>query len=251
MKAIKLILPFLAGILVISGCNRRASLPEPDNGYTITGTVVKNLDTDQLLVIAALKRNDTTLNRAVLSIESDTLENLANQYVFTYNDPSDLPPGDYYLKINDTSQVWSDSVAFTIPGDIAIDAVTGVTEDRIYRSSDIVYVSFLISLNSDGYMYSVVNEDSTYSGKGLTEFVPLEATSVALNRNEIEMPDAVNDTIHYNVYIYSYTGSPVTTNFLPSPIPSGLTPNINRLEFSGQFGVVVVSPRDSLNAVAN
>jgi len=96
----------------------------------------------------------------------------------------------------------------------------------------------------------VVNEDSTYSGKGLTEFVPLGATSVALNRNEIEMPDAVDDTLHYNVYIYSYTGSPLSNNFMPSPIPAGLTQNIDRLEISGQFGVVVISPRDSLNAVA-
>jgi len=249
MMARKLILLILAGVLVISGCNRRANLPEPDYGYTITGTVVKNLDTNQLLVIANLKRNDTTFNRAVLSIRSDTLENLANQYIYTYHDTADLRAGNYYLKINDTSQAWFDSVAFTVPTDVAIDAVTGVTADRIFRSSDIVYVSFLISLNSDGYMYSVVDEDSTYSGKGFTEFVPFEATSVALNRNEINMPDAVDDTIHYQVYIYSYTGSPVSTNFLPSPIPDGLTPNINRLEFSGQFGVVVVSPRDSLNAV--
>jgi len=250
MKSIKLYLIFLIGIMVFAGCNRRAANLEPDNTYTLTGTLVKNLDIDQLLVIAAFKRNDTTLNRAIINIGNDTLANAANQYIFTYDDPSDLAAGDYYLKIKDTVTAWSDSVLFTVPGDFAIDTLSGIPENRVYRTSNTVSISFLISLESDGYLYAIAHEDSTYSNHGFSEYVTSGAASVTIDKEQMTFPENINDTIRYEVYMYSYTGTPSNTPFLPVVLNTELlNDNISKLDFTGNFGVVMVTPRDSLVAV--
>lgn len=246
MNRYHLIFILLLTLISFQGCNRRGSGFSQEDGYRLSGSVVKNLDTDQLVVTATLKRNDTTFNRGVLTIGTDTLENTANQYILTLNSASALSAGDYYLKINDTALGWVDSVAFTIPANFQITDITGVAEDRVFLASDIAYVSFSVSLQSDGYLYTAVLNDQTYSGQGTTEFVTEGATQVSYTPREIEVPDTQADTNRYFIYIYSYTGSPSTSSFLPARLADGLTDNIDRLDFKGNFGAVLITPRDSL-----
>lgn len=251
MRKITKTLWLLALAMAITGCNSRLA-PQPDNeGYYLEGALVKNLDTDDLNISIILKRNDTVYQNAVISVAGDTLTYAAGRYLYAYADADQLPAGQYYLKVADPSESFADSITFSIPQDFTIQDISGVNDDRIYRSSDIVSISFEVSIGSTGYAYAVVMNDETYDNIGYAEFVTTGATSVTIDKEAaLDVPQNLNDTLKYHLFVYSYTGAPSTTTLLPTRFPVGLANNIDRLDFSGKFGAVVITPRDSLNAVA-
>jgi len=251
MRNITKTLWLLALASVLTGCNSRPVSKPDTQGYYLEGALVKNLDTDDLNISIILKRNDTVYQNAVISVAGDTLTYVAGRYLYSYPEADDIPAGQYYLKVADPSESFADSVAFAVPQDFAIQDISGVNDDRVYRSSDIVGISFEISIGSSGYVYAVVDRNDKYENIGYAEFVTTGATSVTINKEEaLEVPQNLNDTLKYHLYVYSYTGAPSTTTLLPTRFPVGLANNIDRLDFSGKFGAVIITPRDSLNAVA-
>ncbi len=235
--------------LILAGCNGTITPPDDSARYYLEGALVKNLDSGDLDINVVLRENGTILANAVINAGNNTLAYAAGKYTYSYASLSDLPTGDYILKVAVPADDYSDTVSFTVPADFIITDLTGVPENRDYRSSDIASLLWSVSLGAVGYIYGFVETDQKYSGGGYSEFVESGFTSATINKEEIIFPESPTDTTRYHVYVYSYHNSPVPGNLLPSVMPEGLGNSIAKIDLAGKFGTIVIAPRDSLNAV--
>jgi hypothetical protein len=235
--------------LILAGCNGTVTPPDDGARYYLEGALVKNIDSGNLDISVVLKENGTVLANAVINVGTDTLNYAAGEYSFSYASPGDLPTGDYILKVAVPTDDFSDTVSFTVPGDFIITDLTGVPDNRDYRTVDIASLLWSVSLEAIGYIYGFVETDQKYIGGGYSEFVESGFTSATINKEEIVFPEVATDTTRYHVYVYSYHNSPVPGNLLPSVMPDGLANSIAKTDLAGKFGTIVIAPRDSLNAV--
>nr|MBN2277857.1 hypothetical protein [candidate division Zixibacteria bacterium] len=251
MKNITILLfEFLAVSFVLWGCGGSAGNINNggENTYYLMGGLVKNLDNDTISVAAYLEFDSEPLGTAIISLGDDTLEYDSSTAVYSIllSPASSLSPGGYYLKIKDSTR-FVDSIQFTLPNDFQITDLQ-LPDTRINNGGNPVPMSWNISLNSTGYAYGVIIEDSAYIAAGYYEFVTTGVTSVTIPRDAFQLPGSINeiDTGLYHVYVYSYSGSPGSLYNLPTSLPSGFQDNYTRENFVGRFGSIVVTPRDSI-----
>jgi len=74
-------------------------------------------------------------------------------------------------------------------------------------------------------------------------------TSATFDSDAFALPSGELDTAWYYIYVYGYKDSPVPGNDIPTVFPEGLTNSINKLDFTGKFGSIIVTERDSIHAV--
>ncbi len=240
---------FMAVILLIAtfilwGCDTHITLPEQVEPYYIEGALAKNLDLDSIFTSLVLKRNDTIVETADITLDGDTLDFMDNYYI-AHNSAAALPSENYYLYIDDGD--FRDSVRFIIPTDLSITGVA-LPEDRVNPAGGSVQIDWSLSPGNDGYIVGVILRDSSYIAAGYSFFSPGGVPQANIP------PDAFRlyadlDTGWYNVHVYSFTGWPAFDDNLPTALPAGFTDTIGHLNLSGKFGTLVVSRRDSIHVV--
>jgi len=243
----------LAAFLIGSGCDGYGGGTPPDdqNTYYFLGGLVKNLDNDIIKIAVYLELENNPLTTATITIGSDTLEYDSTDgfYSLQFNTSSALEPGGHYMKFVDSTEL-TDSIQFIIPNDFQITEIQ-LPDNRVNNGGDPVPIQWNPSLNSIGYVFGVIMRDSIYIADGYSDFVTTGATSVTIPRDAFQLSGNINeiDTGWYNVYVYSYAGSPASYLNVPTAVPVGFTDNYSREKMIGRFGSMVVTPHDSIHVV--
>ena len=101
---------------------------------------------------------------------------------------------------------------------------------------------------SDGYVFAANHVDSLYVTDGYADFSPDGAPQATVPLDAFR-PGGVADPIlgWYYIYAYAYTGVPTDATYLPTAFPQALTNNIDEIEIVGSYGVIVISPHDSID----
>ncbi len=239
-----LIFPCLALLYLLFawGCDERIT-PSERNGHFLQGASVKNLDNDSVVAEARVKRNDTVLTTALIRIKNDTLKYVDSSYLKSYPAADSFPSGYYHLRLTDPG-IRDDSVAFYQPADFSISSI--VPDTRLNPGgSRQVRISWLTSAGSNGYSYGVVRRNLAYQTAGYTQFVITGVTSITIPPDAFRLSGNL-DTGWYYIYVYAYYGAPIASHNLPTSFPTGIDPNITRFNFTGSWGAITVSPRDSM-----
>jgi hypothetical protein len=240
-----ILVPIILTGLLIAGCDQRITSSKTA-GYSILGALVKNADDNILAAQAIYKRNDSVFVTGKIKIGSDSLHYSSGQFSRIYDSLGVLPAGSYRLKLQDSS-LFSDSVSFPLPANLAITSI--VPDTRIYTSgTSNVRLEFQSSAGSNGYVFGVVKADSAYQIAGYSDFITTGSTAVTIPPDAFRLSGNL-DTGWYYIYVYAYSGSPAPLGYLPTAFPAGLSANVIHLKLSGNWGAVVVSKRDSMHVV--
>jgi len=231
-------------MMFIWGCDS-VTTSDSTGQYYLIGGLVKNLDLDLAQTVVYMEKNDSLFDDATIVFDNDTLiYNGVDELYWSENTASGVSQGSNILRVSDSPNL-SELLSYTVPGDFQITSIQ-LPEDRTNNGGDPVPIIWSLSLGSDGYFYSVNLKDSAYTTAGFSEFVTTGTASTTIPRDAFQLYSDL-DTGWYYVYVCSYDGSPASDYNLPTAIPPGLTENISKIRLSGQFGTIVVTPRDSIH----
>jgi hypothetical protein len=252
-------------LLSLYGCDgsSTSSGTPPTESYRVEATLIKDLNADNIsidssTIAVSFKRNDSTLATGVVLFEDDTLLfnatsfDFDSMWSFSSGTKNMLLPDVYQITVKDASR-FSGNVATTLTDTFRVDYYTGDSTVPNTNGQEI-QISWTSALNITGYIIAAVLEDSTYGGRGYSQYVSSMATEATIPPDAFRVPGtAVVDTGWYNLYIYGYTGSPdsvVSTRYLPVPLPSQLIDNVDQTNLAGRVGSVVVTKRVPLHVVS-
>ena len=252
---LSLILLLMLGQYGCDGSSQVVDPPPERNTYAITGALVENLnldtnDTDTSKVAIHLERNDSVLSTAVIDFAGDTLvfgqliTALDSVYRFGFTSTPLWTTGAYEIMIEDVG-IFGDTILVNVPDTFRIDFYTG--DSTIPNAGgEEIQVSWTGSQNSEGYVLAVVKEDLAYTGAGYSAYVTTQGTEATIPPDAFRLPNDDLDVGTYLIFVYSFAGSPdsaFASEFLPVPLPSQLTNNIDHTNLTGRFGSVVVTER--------
>ena len=235
----------ILALLFAAGCDDNGVFKDQSGFYAFMGAVNKNLDTDSLVLAVSLKKDDTALTTADISLNGDTLEFDGSRYLLSYDGADSLSEGHYLLNVAD-STLFSDTVGFDLPIDLQITSIA-LPSTRVNAGGVPVQFAWSNAVGADGYIYATVLKDSAYKSLGYAAF------STDFARLATIPPDAFRlystlDTGWYYVYVYAYTGSPAFDDNLPTAFPaSGFVDSVTHPFLSGMIGTIVVSEHDSIH----
>jgi len=247
MKKLSLFPIILVLILMMFswGCDSVATNGVSTGRYYLIGGLVKNLDLDLAQTVVYMEKNDSLFEEALVIFGDDTLKyDSADELYQSESSASTVSDGNTSLRVSDSPNL-SELLTYAVPGDFQITSIQ-LPDDRTNNGGDPVPIIWSLSLGSDGYFYSVTLKDSAYTTTGFSEFVTTGTASTTVPRDAFQLYSEL-DTGWYYVYVCSYDGSPASDYNLPTAIPPGLTENISKIRLSGQFGTIVVTPRDSIH----
>lgn len=246
----------LALIVALTGCGGGST---GDGGssrysYIFSGGLVADLNADSSRVTATLLRNSSAYGSAMVSFDSDTLAYLNSAYRAARIISSSYSAGATTIRVVDTPQL---NAQFT---QTVVDSfsISNVVPDRREKlSSETVQLEWTGSAGSDGYIIAAVKSSDIYTGNGFSQYVTEIGTSETFDNLAFTLDNVLNnqiDTGMYYLYVYSYSGAPdsaLTASYLPVPFPNQLSDNINAGQtlFTGHFGTVSVSLKDSMHVI--
>jgi hypothetical protein len=245
MKNILLFLGLLllSLLAILSGCDQRVSNTDV-SGYSINGSLIKNLDNDSIVVSAAFMKNDSALAGAIILLGTDTLKYNNTLFLKSYTKADTIAPGTHHLYLTDPNGL-DDSISFAVPANFAISNIA-LPDNRVNPGGETVPIEWQASAGSNGYAFGVIKKDTAYKADGYSQFVATGATSANIPRDAYRLSGDL-DTGWYYVYIYAYFGSPTVPRNLPAKFPSGRIANVTHLNLSGNWGAIIVSRRDSIH----
>ncbi len=247
MLKLSFLLIILVSLALLCVCDQAITPSERIEGYYLSGAIIKSLDMNFFGIKVAFKRNDTAISNAKLWIGNDTLSYAAGYYTKIFDSLTHLSIGNHYLNLVD-STLFSDSVMFSIASDFEITSKIPAG-DAPLTPGNMVQVEWSTPTYVDGYIYSAIKTDEVYGVGGYSAFVTTGVTSTSFNSDAFALPSGELDTGWYSIYIYGYKDSPVPGTALPTVFPDGLSNSISKLDFTGKFGSLVVTRRDSIHAV--
>jgi hypothetical protein len=245
----------LAALALSTGCNSRGVGPTTEK-YHVSGAMVVDLDRDSTFIAVRVQRNDSIFTSATVRV---------NNRALAYADLS-LGLDSVYTFVTDTVQSYLNAAIPFIVQDADSFADTTLIQSadsfsiqitnpalRLLQPIGNVQVEWTGAAGSGGYILAAVHRDSAYIGWGYS----ILAASVQANAGTIPsaafvLTDGLNpDTGWYHVFVYAMTGSPdsaISSALLPAPMPNQFVDNIAKKELGGNFGVLIVSRRDSVRS---
>ncbi len=250
-----LILFALALNLGCDGSGRPNGLDE-EYEYRFEGVVVEDPGIGSTFTRIKVERNNSPYAGAVISQNDTNLTLTAGIYRLTTDEQEDVTLDTLHLEFTDPSE-FSYSFQQVLSASFRIDASQTLPPIRQRFPGEPVTLTWFGAAGSEGYVIAAVKKDLAYTGRGYSRYVEaVEGTSATfhdsafLDFSQIQ-PDI--DTGLYYLYVYSFTGSPdsaLAESHLPVPFPSQLDDNIDRRDFEGRMGTIVVTPYDSMFVVA-
>jgi hypothetical protein len=156
--------------------------------------------------------------------------------------------GSHTLRVADSTNLSSQSIAATLPTSVSITDVTPAT--RLSNGTQAVKLDWVGGTNTSAYVLSAVRTSQLYAGHGYSMYVTKAATSATFPTEAFyQSGGASPDTGWYYLYVYAYAGAPDSTLasvVLPGKLPSQLADNIALEEVAGHFGMVQISAHDSV-----
>ena len=240
---------FLAVAVFLISCGDNVRPVEEDHTYILMGGLNKNLDDNSSIVEVYFERDLTIYTDAEIKINAIDVDYNAirHRYIFQADSSSALPAGAYALNVKDSS--WFNyTFRDTVPSNFVISDIA-LPENRVNAGGEPVQLIWQLSPHNDGYLVAVTQKDSAYIGEGWITFAESGFNQATIPPDAFRLSGDL-DTAWYYVYVYSFTGSPSQSLVdlgLPVSLPSGFIPNINEQAIAGNFGVIVVSRRDSIH----
>lgn len=245
---VSLLIIAAGAVILMGGCDSPYAPINKTGNYSVLGSLVKNLDIDSVQSVCSAYK-DLKKNAGISLFEGN------HQFLFDTDDslyycsPDTLQSGSYFLRLEDTAGNFADSVSLAVPGNFAITDVS-LQPGYINPGGDDVQLQWSTSLGAEGYILAVVKKDSAYIIDGYISAIEGAVTSGTIPLDAFRPGGKLEpDTGFYNVYIYSYTGSPASDRYLPAGLPDIFSNNIDGQYLTGSFGVVVVSPRIEIHVV--
>ncbi len=252
----------LLGLAYLSGCNGKSGPigPGGELAYTVQGAVVKDVNRNGTIFVAAAVSNDTTVSATTLKFTGDTLSfNDPNFSFFTGIDSvfshtqtpvSSLPAGQYWLYLNDSSG-FDDSIMTAVSDTFSITSITPFS--HILQGVRQVGVEWSTTSFVDGYVLAAVKQGSTYQGRGFATVAASGVNAGTIPPNAFLSADSLTpDTGLFNIYVYAYYGVPdsaLASALLPSHFPFQGPDNINFEFLKGHFGTVTVAAFDTVRVM--
>ena len=240
-----------ASLVYLVGCDAPVTTQNPDATYYAEITVVKDLDVNRAAVSVYLTRNDSLLTTASVTFRGFAINYSPNDsaYKRTFVGLDAVPTGTSRCVITDGT-LFRDSVTLTVPQNLSITSIA-LPENRVNAGGSAVQFQWSQSLNSNNYVFAVNHIDSLYETDGYADFSPSNGTQATIPLDAFRPGDILDPVLGwYYVYAYACTGVPADDSYLPTTFPAGLTNNLIRKDMVGSYGVVVISPRDSINVTS-
>ncbi len=245
---IYLALAAIACLTFFVGCTQNITSNKGLAAYYTEITVIKDLDSNKAAVTVYLTRNDTVLETADITFGDYALNYSAADTVYKriFKTADSIPSQTYNCVIIDGTAL-NDTVSLTVPSDLEITSVA-LPDDRVDPAGDAVQFQWSQSLMSNGYVFAANHVDSLYETDGYADFSP-ENTPQATVPPDAFRPGGVPNPVlgWYYIYAYAYTGVPTDATYLPTYFPQAFTNNLDKTDIAGSYGVVVISPRDSID----
>ncbi len=246
------IVALCAAGLVWLGCNGTPSGGADAGVYRLEGAIIKNLDIDSCWAVITLDRHDSALTTAELALSGETLLWISGAFRCACGAADSCPSGAHVLSVQDNND-FADTLYTVLPGPFTA-GTTGLPDNRINPGGNEVTIDWTPSAGAEGYIIGVVLRDSLYQGYGYSQWASTGATSATIPPDAFHPSNRIEpDSGWYYAYIYAYADSPdssLAAAHMPSPTPGNLADNVADKNFSGRFGAVVVSRRDSVHVVS-
>ena len=149
----------------------------------------------------------------------------------------------------------ADSLRFRDSLSVAVTDTFSITDNfdppnHLLNGAGQVSLEWTGSINSDAQVMAAVKADRAYSGDGMSLWAINSGTAGTIPTEAfIEQISGNPDTGLYNVYVYSISGVPdsaLSARFLPVPLPSQLTDNLEKRDIVGRFGTIMVAAFDTV-----
>jgi len=254
---ITLALGFLVAAGVLTGCNSKGTDTTPVIDYQVRGVLVQEMNVDYAFAAARFWRNDTALTNATLEVAGvpmaffPSYQGFDSAYLALISPAASHAGTEAYFKVADAIR-FRDSVLLAIVDTFSITDNISPPNHQLQGAGQ-VSLEWTAAANAQGYVMAAVKASRAYMGLG---YSALAATGV--NSGTIP-PDAfINpltsqpDTGLYNIYVYAYSGAPdsaLAGKFLPTPLPLQVASNIAHSDFTGRFGTLAVTLRDTIRVV--
>jgi hypothetical protein len=267
LKKILFIILFLVMPFVLQlGCED--NLIDQDNDhfqYIFNGVLIQNTDpalnrTDFNYLAIKTYRDNILLNTAELNF-NDTALNYSSYpftaelfYRFAVGNKDYMSGGNYMMDFNDSTFL-VDTVTAILPDSIYVVSYNPDSTTTYNPNNGVLVIDWTSAPNIDGYVLAATPVDSIYTGYGYTAFVTSLTNSDAFPPQAFRSPSDTDQVVtgDYFLYVYGYNGVPdkdLADIFLPVPFPSQIPNNINRNQFTGHFGSVVVSRRVPIEVIS-
>ncbi|UCE25599.1 MAG: hypothetical protein JSU74_06015 [Candidatus Zixiibacteriota bacterium] len=254
-------------VALLSGCDGSSStgtLPEA-NFYRIEGVLVNDLNAglavgDTARIAIKVERNDSVLADAAVTFGTTVLAfdrgsfPIDSVYSFSQGPTSFVESGAYGVGLVDSS-LFADTLTLVAPDTFRIDFYTD-GEDSLNVGGQEMQLTWTSAANAEGYVMSVVIEDSVYTGYGYTEYVTSQAPQTTIPPDAFRLESGIGgipDTGWYHIFVYGYTGNPdsaLSHPLLPVPLPSSLGDNVDVRNLVGRLGAVTVTDYVRVHVVA-
>lgn len=266
-KILFIILLLSLPVILNLGCEDNI-IADQNNGryqYIFNGVLVQNTDPalnradfnylaiktyrDSVLFSTAdLSFNDTALNYSSYPFTAESF------YRFAVGNKAYLAGGIYRMTFTDSS-IFNDTASAILPDSIYILDYNPDSTTTYNPNNSVLVMDWTSSPNIVGYVLAATPVDSLYTGYGYSAFVTSLTNSDAFPPQAFRSPSDTDLVVtgNYYLYVYGYSGAPdknLADLFLPVPFPAQIPNNINRNQFTGHFGSIVVSRRVPIEVVS-
>jgi hypothetical protein len=118
-------------IIALPGCGGDSTPVGPgdsENDYQFIGSLIKDMNLNKFVMVADIKRNDTTIDDADIIVSGDTLIYNGSYYILTINSSSHLTSGIKSFVLMD-SDLLSDTITVVLPANLIITSVLPQRKD--------------------------------------------------------------------------------------------------------------------------
>lgn len=245
---------------VLAACGGKGTPPNLFNTYRVSGTLVVDMNRDSVYVSIRLFEANNPATAATIKLEGRSLVYNSASFpvdsVFSIRLDSAMQYVNRVLVLSMSDTTGFDDTLFVrVPDTFSI--INVIPFNHQTQGLESVSLSWSGSAGSNGYVMAAVQQDSAYSEYGYSLLptpntgtggtIPPEAFSLGPSNNP--------DTGLYNLYVYArgaITDSAQSSPLLPVPLPANLIDtNIVKPNFFGQFGSILVAPKDTVRVVTN
>jgi len=230
----------ILAIVIFVSCDGKVITPGEAVNYTVQATLIKDLADSSAVFEMALTKDGTAYKQATVTIGGLPVTGSDSGYVRVFSPTQILPGSNYILTIQDGTAL-NINFALIMPGEFAIDGPD-------FREFDgtAVQVQYSVSTNTDGYILATKPPDTASVTDGYEAYVFGTVNTIPPETFILNLQDRILGM--HRIYVASYTGSPIASDYLPFDIPVVNNPadNVDRSIITGRISGILIAVPDSI-----